>query len=286
MGADADYIKVTNGNNVTIENNPLVVNNATQLQAAINKATEGEYVIALGADIAGNVTINQKTGLDLIIDGKGHNYDGKIQINGNNRQPNTKNIFQNLNFVTNEADLVFIHCNSTIPNDYPHNINIKDCTFKGPGSESNVIPFKAESGRSVTNLRFEDCQAEDVHSFVQGYILSMSCERVQSKGGRGININTSFVSLSFSNCYFEALESDGYALRADCGAEGTINVSNSKLQGYYPICLRSVSSPVTVNFEGNNELDITNSNQPYQVYINNNPDNVTLVNPQGFTNNK
>lgn len=277
---DSKYIVLKAGEGVN-----KIVTTKDELQAAINGATAGEaYVIALGADIAGNVTINQKEGLDLIIDGLGHKYDGKIQITGNNRRPNTKNIFQNINFVTNEDDLVFIHCNSTIPNDYPHNITIKDCSFKGPGSESNVIPFKAEGGRSVTNLRFEDCQAEDVHSFVQGYILSMSCENISSKGERGININTSFTSLSFNNCVFEATKADGYGLRVQCGLEGTITMKNSTFNAYNPIHLRAVNNPTVINFVGTqNTLVLTDaSTQPSYIKIDNNE---SLVQINGTYNN-
>ena len=47
QGADADYIKVTNGNNVTIENNTLVSNgvkDADALQAALDNAVEGTTI--------------------------------------------------------------------------------------------------------------------------------------------------------------------------------------------------------------------------------------------------
>ena len=78
MGADADYIKVTNGNNVTIENNPMTraykATNENELEAAVTAAQNGETVI-LAADItlASDIAVSNA---NFVLDGNGHTITG------------------------------------------------------------------------------------------------------------------------------------------------------------------------------------------------------------------
>ena len=96
MGADADYIKVTNGNNVTIENNVLGVSTPAQLKEAIieggkielmNDITVDEWIMFSEDYNIGDGTIITIDEINVTIDGKGHTLTvNAIESAGNNDQ--------------------------------------------------------------------------------------------------------------------------------------------------------------------------------------------------------
>ena len=96
MGTDADYIKVTNGNNVTIENNVLGVSTPAQLKEAIieggkielmNDITVDEWIMFSEDYNIGDGTIITIDEINVTIDGKGHTLTvNAIESAGNNDQ--------------------------------------------------------------------------------------------------------------------------------------------------------------------------------------------------------
>ena len=85
MGEDEDYIKVTNANNVTNENNVLVsrgIKTADQLQEAVNKGGVN-YVLITDIEVANNATITVPAGKTTVIDLNGFEISGTADKTGN-----------------------------------------------------------------------------------------------------------------------------------------------------------------------------------------------------------
>ena len=298
LGTDpTNFIKIYSSNKVAVIENNILINrlvaSAAELQTAIDGAT-GDYVIALGADIEGDVDIYQKKGLNLVIDGMDHQYRGTIYYYGTRTvNDNCSAIIKNVRFVTDDSDRNFIYSakepNNILENHNPCNLSVEECSFEGPASANTVVPFRVANGEGgFTNLTFKNCEANNVHSFVQGNILSMECLNVKCEGWEGVvNINSGFVSLNFDSCEFISKADNKYAVRVDGHREGTLTIKDSKLHAYYPIYARNLSVNNTIKFEGTNELILKDpTNQPYQIYIEANPNLLTITNGENFRSNK
>ena len=59
--------------------------------------------IALSADIEGTVTVNQKAGVNVVIDGYGYQFDGTLRINGRSETTPETLTVRNVNFVADAA---------------------------------------------------------------------------------------------------------------------------------------------------------------------------------------
>ena len=116
-----------------------VVNDIEELKAALNAAIEGTNTIVLGDDIEGDVTVVQKAGVKIAIDGNGKKYNGSIKVHSNsNHYASAAVTFNNINFETakvlynedNEPYFNFIEA-LEIGNDerYSTNITAYNCTF-------------------------------------------------------------------------------------------------------------------------------------------------------------
>ena len=288
--ADGYYVKEVDSKYIVLkvgEGVNKIVTTKDQLQEAINAAT-GDYVIALGAHITddGDVTVLQREGVNLVIDGMNHNYYGTINVDGNGRDTGAETLtVRNINFKTtiNDRNFIYVHKRESSGfNVNAHNLYVEGCTFNG--NETSVA-IRVEAGAQLFNLNVENCTAENMHSFHQGILSSTATfKNVTSVCGSGINVNTSFESLYLENCEFNATKDDGYGLRVQCGKEGTITMKNSTFNAYNPIHLRAVNNPTVINFVGTqNTLVLTDaSTQPSYIKIDNNE---SLVQINGTYNN-
>lgn len=286
-----DYATYTNctydgraltANDIYIDNTIIKVNGehysqastAEQLTNAISNATQ-EYSpmkVLVKNDIEGNVEAHQQSGVDVIVDGQEHKYDGAIFIYGHANN-NGKEIleFNNIKFETDKTPSqdwpgnegvgyhYFIWSNSTDPEyRYAHNVTIKNCSFTATGNAAGVtggLKF-----RQAYNLKIENCTSENLYYFV----WAESCPQ-------GITID----NVTAENCYEGGIslgQSNGlvventtvtttgdayaYGIRAKANENNySLNVKNVNLSADVPILLRNATAAnYTLALSGNNTL--------------------------------
>ncbi|MBQ3043486.1 MAG: hypothetical protein IJD53_03430 [Alistipes sp.] len=277
----ATEIKVTIDDNFAgeIKKNVVYVDSAIQLQTALDNFENGQTII-FANDIKGNVTAEQVEGENIIIDGNGFKYDGTISIDGNSRHTGTETItIQNINFETNDS-LYFIEQNSTDGAvRYPHNVTIKDCSFKG-AADKTVVGMRFRQGY---NIVVENCVADgttrasasNLHSLAQLY----GCTGVRFEG---ISVNASEGGVSFgtsTNCVIKdaTIVAGDYGVRADASVETTLDIEDVNIEATVPFIARYFTGNYTINFLGENELEAPG----YQVVLTNGKDDAAFVAPTG-----
>ena len=113
-----------------------VINTAEKLQVAID-AAEGTTTITLGGDITGNVTITQKEGLHLTLDGANHTFTGVLTLSGQSSQLDGQSTtIKKINFEGTDKDKACIY----VPDKnqrYTNHVTIEKCTFKDTENAKN-----------------------------------------------------------------------------------------------------------------------------------------------------
>ena len=277
----ATEIKVTIDDNFAgeIKKNVVYVDSAIQLQTALDNFENGQTII-FANDIKGNVTAEQVEGENIIIDGNRFKYDGTISIDGNSRHTGTETItIQNINFETNDS-LYFIEQNSADGAvRYPHNVTIKDCSFKG-AADKTVVGMRFRQGY---NIVVENCVADgttrasasNLHSLAQLY----GCTGVRFEG---ISVNASEGGVSFgtsTNCVIKdaTIVAGDYGVRADASVETTLDIEDVNIEATVPVIARYFTGNYTIKFSGENELEAPG----YQVVLTNGKDDAAFVAPTG-----
>ena len=258
--------------------------NASQLQYLLDNAA-GDTTIELVADIEGNVMAHEIDGCTVTIEGRGHNYNGYIQINGKTKYADATTVFSNINFVTNGASALlgdaFIYCGEGKGTSYryPDNVTIKGCTFTASDAavEKSVgAKFWAING----NLVVENCSADKLHSMIQ----LTSCSKanvtidgaVIANGKNGISLGDAGEVL-IKNANIAARE---YGVRADGAGEYVLNIEDSNIAANLPVVARKVVANYTINFTGANTLTTAGD---YQVVFTKDSDDKPFVAPVAFS---
>ncbi len=230
-----------------------LVNTVEEMQTAINAAID-DYTVVLGADIVGNVTILQKAGVDLVIDGNGCKFDGVITVNGDARAAGPEMLtFKNINFATEGSDFTFINAPSKIADangvekyNYSHNVTIDNCTFTG----NHTVGSASFTG--TYNFVMKNSKATNMHSLLQvqscdNNVLVDNVTVVGCKNGISFG-NTANPTIKNSN-----ITAAEYGIRADGNASrGNLIVENVDVAAKQPIVIRKVTTPgynVTVDEE-------------------------------------
>ena len=260
--------------NGTVVSKPITYNHAAKigtktyrtLQDAINAVTEGNNEIVFLKDISENVTICQKAGVNITINGNGKTYNGKMKVDGNGRQAGTDTLtIKNVDFVTTTKDLIFIDANEKWVTDgsiynYSHNVTVKDSTFTATGDALNTaVAMKIRQGK---NIVIENVKTNGLHSVLQGYgIAGLTVEKLNIESGKGgISTGTSTgVKISNSN-----INVSGYGIRAgqkDSDYTADLTISNSTITAENPVVVRFVDSEDTysVELKGNNTFTADNT---------------------------
>ena len=234
-----------------IKNNMVLVSSADELQEAID-AFENGQVILFDGDIDGDVTVLQKEGLNVVIDGNNYKYDGVITVNGDARANGAETLtFRNINFETSGSDFTFISAPSKINNkyNYSHNVTVENCTFKGNHTVGCV------SFTGTYNFVMRECEAENVHSIAQ----FQSCDNTVLV--EDITVTNSKSGLSFGNTAYPTLrnaviEATGYGVRGDGNASrGNLILENVDIDAYVPVVIRKVTTAgYTVNIDDESTL--------------------------------
>ena len=111
---------------------------AADLQHLLNNTVAGDNVIELAADIVGDVTVDQKEGVNVVIDGQKNKFDGTIYVNGHSRSNGAETLtIKNVDFES--ATVVdFISSNSSSDGKirYAHNVAVEGCSFKGTADDA------------------------------------------------------------------------------------------------------------------------------------------------------
>ena len=266
QGADADYIKVTDGTNVTIENNVLGASTAAALQHLCNLAT-GTTNITLTDDIEGDVMIVEKEGVAININGDGKRYDGTIKIHNNSTYNSGSVTIETVNFNTAKVNydsngkpyFYFVQLdNFSNEARYSQNVTVNDCTFTtaNPDVEFYGVGVLAKSSN---NLIVNACSATGVHSLMQASSCGATVSVIDCKV-KGSKSGVSFGNTKEAIIEETTIEATGYGVRADGTTEREVSltVTGCNINSYIPVVVRKLNADnvkkFTINVDESNTL--------------------------------
>lgn len=218
----------------------------SSLQEAIDAVTESKTVY-LVSSVNEDVTIVQKEGINLVVDGQDNKFDGVITINGNARSTGAETLtIKNVNFKSNKKDFTFITAPSKINNkyNYSHNVTIEDCTFTADQTVGSA------NFNTTYNFVMKGCTATNMHSLLQ----------LQSVDNTALVEDVTVVNckngISFGNTAFPTLKNadiaaTGYGVRLDGNADrGALVAENVTIDANRPIIVRKAIKPYSVTVNG------------------------------------
>ena len=230
-----------------------VAHKASQISAL---ADAGKSVtIEVAADITENVSFTQKKDLDIVLDGKGKEMNGTINITARaGKDAAGSLVIKDFNFKTTETAKSFIISSET--NYYPNNVTVSGCTFEGPSATSDVVPVTLKSS---SNFVMENCTATGVHSLLQntsGWNLTVrNCE--VTNAGRGISLS-SCQGVLVENVKIQA-SNEKYGIRADGAYANTTTIKNCEISAFCPVVVRKASAAYKLVFDGTNTMTAANT---------------------------
>ena len=253
-----------------VTNAPVMVSTAAELQAALDAAT-GDANIVMVADITGDVTVSQKEGVNITLNGQNNEYTGTIYIHGQARSTGAETLtIKNIKFASDDT-IDFISCNSTDSEKrYAHNVTIEGCDFTGADGKDVV----GARFRQCYNITMKDCKAQNMHSLMWATGCSMlTFDNVTIADSKsGISIGTS--NAVIKNSDITVVE---HGIRADGGVY-TLTVENTKIKAAQPVIVRRMTADgYTLNLSGNT-LTAT-STDGYQVILTTGSDDATYAAP-------
>ena len=226
---------------------------AEKLQYVVNKVTK-DALVKFANDIVGDVTLVQKEGVNIVIDGDGEKFDGKIVVDGNNRNAGAETLtIKNINFETTfngpKAD-EWTFITSTKNNNYAHNVTIENCTFKNTVEDNYIIG--SVNFKTPFNFVMRNCTAVNMHSLLQ--LQSVSDEDILVDS---VVVKNCKNGISFGNTYKPVLKNSTissieYGVRGEAtdARACTLSVENTSIEANLPITVRKVYDNVqkyTVN---------------------------------------
>ena len=258
---DDEFFKVDN-NIDNPDHTILKVFNAADLQEAIDAAKAGfTTTIYLGNDIVGDVTILQKEGVNLVIDGSEYKFDGVINVNGNARANGEETLtFKNIKFETTAEELTFISAPSKVDGkyNYSHNITVDNCSFYSATYNDGIASINLTG---TYNFVLKNSKAENIHSLVQiqscdNNVTIENVEVLNCKNGLSLG-NIANATISCAN-----ISATGYGLRLDGTTARTVSatIKNSEINAFIPVSIRKMNADdcnVEISFEGENDLEGT-----------------------------
>ena len=208
----------------------VTVTNAAELTHAIATATDNS-IIYFANPITGDATAVQRPDIDVIIDGRGHKYDGTIYIQGQSRNNGQETLtIQNVKFETS-TNRDFISAYSTIESErYAHNVIVRNCSFESKitTGTNNVVAMRY---RQTYNMKVENCVANNLFLLIWATggngitIDGVTVNNPTGEGGVSIAKDTNVV---IKNSTINAAA--GYGIRAGGENETSITVSNLSVE--------------------------------------------------------
>ena len=260
------------------------VASAAELEAAANAATS-ETTIKIGYDIDGDVTVIQKQGVKVTIDGNGKKYDGTIKIHSNSEHyADAALTIQNVNFESSKTYIGedgkpyfnFIEALEKGSARYSTNITVENCTFKAiEASENIAVGVQIKSSK---NAQVIDCTATNMHSLLQ----AQSCDEsvlVQNCTINGKN-GVAFKQVKAATVEGTTITATAYGIRFDGNTDNYgITVKDNNVTAVQPLIVRKMTGKDnTIALEGTNTL---NTDAEYQIVITNGSDDEEYVKPTG-----
>ena len=197
------------------------VTTAKELQAALDNAT-GNTVIRFANDIIGDVTVTQKEGINITLDGAGNKFNGVMTAFGNGNQSGAETLtIKNINFVAAngaESCIVSPDRSDNEKYSYAHNVTVENCTFTDPDGELNCAAIRHEDGGDK-DWRIIGCTVDEtMHSLLQtnNVVGKLTISGCTVKSKNGINLN-SCTNVDVMNCNFDV---KGYAVRFGVNSGG------------------------------------------------------------------
>ena len=282
--ANYDKVKVNDTTDIALEGSedvPVVVSTPQELQAAINAAKEGKNLIYFKKVIISdtNITVLQKVGVNIIIDGNDQEFDGTFVLEGGSQGNSTETLtFQNINFKHEETGtFYFIDANSAeVGKRYVHNVTVDNCTFTG-SADAAALRF-----RQAYNLTVSNTSVVSGHSLLQAYgTTGITIDNVDVEAGRGVSLGSS-KDVEIKNSEFTV---NSYGVRGNGDGNSydiNIAVNNSTIEATQPIVIRKVTDAnhtYAVSFTGTTLNTL--SEDGYQVVLTNGDDEAEYVKPTG-----
>ena len=232
------------------------------LQAAIDAAyaAGGEVTITLVDNVTENVTVTEKVGLYLTIDGADKTMNGTVTVEAlSDTNDNRRTTIQKVNFV-NSADtgVDFITSNET--NHYPR-LSVLNCSFTGNGKASDV----AVRTKSAYDMIIKDCTGTGLHSFLQNTAgVKVTIRNVTVTGSKGGLALGTAQNVEVRGC---SLTTDTYGIRLDAVLDTSVTLNGNIVNAYIPVSVRKATA---------NEYKVTLSGSASS-YTATNPDDVWMA---------
>ena len=225
----------------------------TSLQAAIDAAVNGDTIL-LTSKVKETVTIVEKAGVELVIDGQDNKFDGTIKIHNGSSYNDGKVTIKNVKFETNVLENNFVYAvDFGSSKRYSQNITVEDCSFTalaGSPAEYTAVGVKVNASK---NLVIKNCVATNMHSLLQAQSCdaAVTVEDVEITGKNGLAFgNTAYPTLKDAT-----IKATGYGVRADGNAKrGALVVENVNIKANRPIIVRKNTTPYSVTVNGTNAI--------------------------------
>ena len=289
--SDADHadaysegVQAVNDATFTEENVVYVVDNIETLQTVLDNANRST-TIQFANDFEGNVTVIQKAGVKITIDGLGHKYNGFIKVHSNsNHYADAALTIKKVKFETstvyydsdNEPYFNFIEALENGAERYSTNITVDNCTFTATGDAINeAVALQIKSSKWAKAL---NCTATGLHSLLQ----AQSCDETVVVNGCEINgkNGVAFKQVKAATVEGTTITAAEYGIRFDGNTDNYgITVKNNNITAVQPFIVRKMTGKNnTIVLEGSNTLT---SDAPYQIVITNGSDDKPYAKPTG-----
>ena len=220
-----------------------VVYNAEELQAALDAKNADEIIF--GADIKGEATISQTAGVNVVIDGNRHKFDGTLYIHGNARHTGEETLtIKNIDFEANAAKY-FIDSNETdTARRYAHNVTIQNCTFTSL-ADNNSVAVCGIRFRQAHNVNINGCTADN--TFFLAWFTG--CNNTTIENCRAIN-NYEGITLgngTTTTIKGSSIDADLYGIRVESNLSNysdthNVTIDNCELNAFIPVSVRSLTT--------------------------------------------
>lgn len=235
-----------------------------QLQAALDAATvAGDYTFYIGGDIVGNVTITQREGVNITIDGSkcatvgGPKFDGVITINGDARSTGAETLtIKNLRFETKTAkDFISAPTKYNGKYNYSHNVTVENCSFAAETYNEGVVGIKL---LTTYNAVIRNCSAKNIHSLAQ-FQSTDNATVIEDVTVENCKNGISLGNMASATISGAKISATGYGVRLDGEKtrEVAVTIADSEISAYIPVNVRKMNNDAckaTVKFEGENTL--------------------------------
>ncbi|MBO7322124.1 MAG: hypothetical protein J6U51_00875, partial [Bacteroidales bacterium] len=271
----------------------VTVKTSAELQQVVNDATT-DIAVEFANDLEGNVTLIQKPGVKITIDGsidgsedKYYKYNGSIKVHSNsNHYADAALTIKNVNFKTsivyydsdNEPYFNFIEALENGSERYSTNITVNGCTFTATGDavdKAVALQIKASKNAKALN-----CTATGLHSLVQ----AQSCDETVVVKGCTINgkNGVAFKQVKDAKVEGTTIIATGYGIRFDGNIDNYgITVQDNNVTAVQPLIVRKMTGQNnTITLNGENTLTPATEGD-YQIVITNGSDDAEYVKPTG-----